>query len=272
MKLTLKGFIIGIGKIMPGVSGAMLAIILNEYNKIIDSIANMKNDIYNNIKYLSKLGIGIILAIILASKIIVNCLNNHYFSTMLLFIGIILGGTINIIGKIKINKKDIIISIIVIISAILIMKIIKQHNSKTNTHVIIEITKLIGIGGIDALSSIVPGISGTALLMYFGYYDRIINTFATLTNPQKLTQNLYVLIPFTLGFIVGTILITKIINKLIRKYPNIINIVVGVSMIYTLITISVNCIKRSTGTNEIISGIILLITALIISIKISNKK
>ena len=100
MKLILKGFIIGLGKIMPGVSGAMLAITLNEYNKIIESIANLRNNPIVNTKYLSKLGIGIILAIILGSKIILKCLNKYYFSTMLLFVGIICGGTINLIKRI----------------------------------------------------------------------------------------------------------------------------------------------------------------------------
>ena len=82
MKLILKGFIIGLGKIMPGVSGAMLAITLNEYDVIIESIANIKKDIYNNTKYLSKLGIGIILAIILASKIIILSKHTIFFNNI----------------------------------------------------------------------------------------------------------------------------------------------------------------------------------------------
>ena len=272
MKLILKGFIIGIGKIMPGVSGAMIAITLNEYDKIIESIANIKENIYDNIKYLSKIGVGIILAIIIGSKIIVNCLNNYYFSTMLLFISIILGGTIKLIKEIKINKKDLTISIVIIILAVLILKISKLQNYNTNTYGITEFIKLIGIGIIDAVSSIVPGISGTALLMYFGYYDKIINTFATISNINNISQNILTLIPFIIGFIIGTIGISKILNKLMKKYPNTIKTIVGILMIYTLIILSMKTIKNIPKINEIIFGIIIFITSLTISLKISNKK
>lgn len=271
MKLILKGFIIGLGKIMPGVSGAMLAITLNEYDVIIESIANIKKDIYNNTKYLSKLGIGIILAIILASKIIVYCLNTHYFSTILLFIGIILNGTIKIIKKTKINKKDLLISVVIIILIILILKIFKSNDSNLNMYGKIEVIKLIIMGCLDAISSIVPGISGTALLMYFGYYNKIINTFATLSDINKALQNTYVLVPFIIGFIIGTIVISKIINKLIKEYPNTINTIVGIFMIYTLMILSVNSIKNLPNIYEIIIGITLFITTLTISIRISNK-
>lgn len=272
MKLILKGFIIGIGKIMPGVSGAMLAITLNEYNKIIDSIANIRKDIYNNTKYLSKLGIGIILAIILGSKLIVKCLRKHYFTTMLLFIGIISGGIKTTIDKTKIKKKDIIISIIIIIFIFLILKIIKIQNYKTNVNGITEFLKIIGIGIIDALSSIVPGISGTALLMYFNYYDKIINTFATILEIKKLLQNILVLIPFTIGFVIGTIITAKIINKFIKKYPNIINTIVIIIMTYTLGILLISSIKSFPNIKEITIGIVLFIMSLTISIKISNKK
>ena len=271
MKLILKGFLIGIGKIMPGVSGAMIAITLNEYNKIIESIANIKKDIYNNTKYLSTIGIGIILAIITMSKIVVNCLNSHYFSTMLLFISIILGGIIKLIKETKINIKDITISTTIIILMILLLKITKLQNYNPNVYSIMEFIRLIGIGIIDALSSIVPGISGTALLMYFGYYDKIITTFANLTQIGQLQNNIYTLIPFIIGFIIGTIMISKILNKLINKYPNTINTMVIIFMTYTIITLLSNAIKTHPTPIEIISGIILFLISLIISIKIYYK-
>lgn len=272
MKLILKGFLIGLGKIMPGVSGAMIAITLNEYDKIIESIANIKENIYDNIKYLSKIGTGIILAIIIGSKIIVNCLNNYYFSTMLLFILIILGGIIKLIKEIKINKKDLTLSTIIIILAIILLKITKIQNYNTNTYGIIEFINLIGIGIIDAISSIVPGISGTALLMYFGYYDKIINTFATISNVNNLHKNTLTLIPFLIGFIIGTIGISKILNKLIKKHPNTIKTIVGILMIYTLIILSMKTIKTIPKINELIFGTIIFFLVLVISLKISNKK
>ena len=171
----------------------------------------------------------------------------------------------------KLNKKDIIISLIIIALTILIIKIYKYQNNDTNTYGIIEFIKLIGMGILDALSSIIPGISGTALLMYFGYYNKIINTFATLSDVTKILQNILVLIPFIIGFILGTVLISKIINRLIKQYPNRINTIVVAFMIYTLTTLSINSIKTRPNTYEIIIGIVMLIMSLTFSIKIGNK-
>ena len=268
MKLILKGFIIGIGKIMPGVSGAMIAMSLNEYEKIIESIANIKNNFYENTKYLSKHGIGIILAIVITSKIIVNSLNNHYFPTMLLFLGIITGGTIKKIKKI--NKKKLILSVTLIIATLSILN--KISNNNINLYRPEGFIKIMGAGILDAISSIIPGISGTALLMYFGYYDKIINTFATISDTTKLLQNIKTLIPFMLGFIIGTVIIAKVLNKIIKRHQNAINIIVGSLMLYTLIILSFSSIKKLPNTYETIIGIILYTIELTLSMKTSNKK
>ena len=144
--------------------------------------------------------------------------------------------------------------------------------SKILSSINIEFINLIGIGIIDAISSIVPGISGTALLMYFGYYDKIINTFATISNVNNLHKNTLTLIPFLIGFIIGTIVISKILNKLIKKHPNTIKTIVGILMIYTLIILSMKTIKTIPKINELIFGTIIFFLALAVSLKISNKK
>lgn len=272
MKLVLKGFLIGLGKIMPGVSGAMIAITLNEYNKIIESIATLKKDIYNNLKYLSTIGIGIMLAIISMSKIIVNCLEQYYFATMLLFISVISSGIVKTIKVIKMNKSDLVKSISLLLIGAIILKTLKQYNFDLNTNSTLNFIKLILIGIVDAGSSIIPGISGTALLMYFGYYDKIINTFATITKICLIRENIKIIIPFTIGFVVGTVIISKIINKIIKKHSNIINIMVCVFMIYTLITLTKNTIQKSTNIKETLLGIIISTISLLVSLKISNKK
>ena len=100
----IKGFIIGIGKIIPGVSGAMLATIMGVYDKAIFYICNFKNNIKAAIKYLFPIGIGVIVSIILFSKIISLCLDKYYVITMLFFIGLIIGGFSFIVNKV--NKKD----------------------------------------------------------------------------------------------------------------------------------------------------------------------
>ena len=67
----IKGLIIGIGKIIPGVSGAILAILLRVYDESLYYLSSFKNNIKEAFKYLTPLGVGIILSIIIFSKIVI---------------------------------------------------------------------------------------------------------------------------------------------------------------------------------------------------------
>src|SRR5574344_1249609 len=141
--LIIKGFIIGIGKILPGVSGALLAISLGLYKEILNKITcPFKKE---NIIFFAKLGLGFIIALVLFSNAITFFYNKYYLPTMLLFIGLILGGEKSLYLKIT-NKKHLIYSASAIIFMIL-------------------------------LTPFIPGISGTAIYITLGVYDKILHVF-----------------------------------------------------------------------------------------------
>ena len=89
-------------------------------------ICNFKNNIKAAIKYLFPIGIGVIVSIILFSKIISLCLDKYYVITMLFFIGLIIGGFSFIVNKV--NKKDYYISIISFIIFFLIHFVLPLQN------------------------------------------------------------------------------------------------------------------------------------------------
>lgn len=260
MNLIIKGFVIGIGKIIPGVSGAMLAMTLGVYEKILYILANIKKELMNNMDFIIKLGIGAILSIILTSKIIVNCLNNYYFPTMLLFIGMITGEIPSQIKKTKLSKKNIIIAIIIIITIIIIFNNIDtNHHQKVLEINKIEFIKLIGVGIIDAISCIIPGISGTALLMSIGYYNIILQTFSNLLNISKIKSTLFIMPPFIIGFFIGIIMTSKILNYMFKKNKELMNMLILILVIVTTITLT-NITFSSSFTNlQLITGMILFI-------------
>ena len=100
--LFIKGLIIGIGQIIPGVSGGMLAISLGLYEKGINAISNFFSNVKENLKFLVPIALGIITSILYISKVIKYFLSAYYLPTMLLFIGLIVGGVPPLIDKIKI--------------------------------------------------------------------------------------------------------------------------------------------------------------------------
>lgn len=271
MNLIIKGFLIGVAKIIPGVSGAMLAISFGIYYRTIEIISDLKSINEEKIKFLTKIGIGIILAITLSSKIIVKCLKQHYLATMLLFIGMIVGTIPNMMKKTRINRnniKDIIIASIIILILITIIKKIQPKAQVVIEYNTINYIKLIGIGMIDASSSIIPGISGTALLMMLGYYDIIIKAFSTTWNIYQLRYNIFILSSFIIGFIIGIIVLSKIISIVINKNKNVANITILIFIIITIFQLLKKTFMTNNSIYELIIGTILLILGMVISSKL----
>ncbi len=215
--LIIKGFIIGIGKIIPGVSGALLAISLNIYDKGLDAITHFFDNVKKNFKFLLFLGIGFLLAIIIFSKFISYAITNHYLITMLLFMGLIMGGTINLYKSIK--KKNYFIIVISFI-AIFLLFIFNIENNYYLHNNFKDYIAFLGGGFLNAIGTVVPGISGTALLMLLGIYNLVINCLANLTNTAFVLDNLKLLLPFFLGLIMGLIIISSIMNYLLKKYKD----------------------------------------------------
>lgn len=260
--LIMKGMIIGIGKIIPGVSGSLLAISLGVYEKAIDSLININKD-SKNIVFLGKIGIGILISIIFFSKIILYFLNNYYLYTMIFFIGLMMG---NIPSSIKIvkqaKKKDIIYLLLSLLLVYIIYKfkspIVYSPNISFNNFIIIFM-----LGVIDAITMIVPGISGTALFMMLNCYHFIIDLFS------NLFSKIYFTVTFGIGVIIGILITGYIMNKLLTKHKEKVHLVILGFTISSLIVLLIPIIKMINPFN-VIPLAILLILGFIISKKLEN--
>ena len=103
--LVIKGFIMGIANIIPGVSGGTLAIILGIYENFIGAISHFFSNFKENIKFLIPLVIGMLLSIVTMSSVIDYSYKNFPIPTTLFFVGLVIGGIPLLYGKVKDNKK-----------------------------------------------------------------------------------------------------------------------------------------------------------------------
>lgn len=217
--LFLKGFVIGIGKIIPGVSGAMLAISFGLYERCLDAITNFFKDIKRSFRLLLPLGIGVAGAIVLGSKIIAFLLSNFYLPTILLFIGLIIGGMPSFIKEVTSSPINFRCKLAFTICFLLVFLLafikIDNHylvypNYKTLIYFI--------MGIIDAATMVIPGISGTAIFMLLGVYEISLALFSNLTSVSNVINNLPLLIPFGCGLIIGIIIVSMIMTKCLNSY------------------------------------------------------
>lgn len=271
--LILKGFALGIANVIPGVSGGTIAVILGIYEKLIDILSNLKTKLKENFKYLLFLAIGLILAIGLFSNAVTFCLKNYPFATILFFIGFIIGGMPPLLNKVK-SKIDIksVICFIIAFTVVMLMAFITPDTMNKSLDIINIKTLIILflIGVLGAASMVLPGISGSFVLMLIGYYEPIMNSISEFTKLNNLTHNILILAMFGLGVLFGIIFMAKLIKILLEKYE--IPMYMGIIgfVIASAISILVSVIGSSYGVLQIIMGVILMFVGIIASRMISK--
>ena len=219
--LFIKGFILGVANIIPGVSGGTLAVSLGLYEKILDAIGSFFKNFKKNMGLLIPILLGAFVALITTSKVVSYALTNFKAQTIFLFVGLIYGGTSLLMRKTR--GKENISNIIIFAVAFLVvigLNFIKADSltiSFTNMGVV-DYLLLLLIGFIASSSMVIPGISGSFVLMIFGYYEKIINTVSNLTNFNELGSNLLILVPFGIGVLIGVVFMAKLITALIKKH------------------------------------------------------
>ena len=276
IKLTIKGFIMGIANIIPGVSGGTIALILGIYEKFIHSINNLFKDLKNNIKFLLPILIGIVISILTMSNIIDYSYKNFAIATTLFFMGLITGGVPMLYSKVK-NKKKSNLNILIMVltfSFVIFMAFANkifdyQTISFANTNILSYIILLI-VGMIASATMIIPGVSGSLVLMLLGYYYPIIELIKNIFN----IQNIIILMVFGIGVLLGIILISKLIEYLFKKHET--NTYYGVlGFIYaSIFAVAIPVVTNYSITFniiEVIIGLILGVLGYILAYKLGEK-
>lgn len=221
LTLAIKGFLIGVANIIPGVSGGTLAITLGIYEKLIGAISHFFKNLKENIKFIIPIGIGAVLSILLLSRVISFCLDKYTLATILFFIGLILGGIPLLNKKIKGHYKNVSNIIIFLLSFgfVVALSILKGENVVSFENMnIINYIMLFLVGVVAAATMIIPGVSGSFVLMLLGYYKPIVDTIGDLTKFNNIWQDIIILVPFGIGVLVGIVAISKLLEFLFKKY------------------------------------------------------
>ena len=271
-KLFFVGIIIGTAMIVPGVSGGVLAVVFNIYDKMIYSLTNLFKDFKRNFPFLFKLGLGIGAGAIWFSNIMIFLYQKHEAFTKFAFMGLILGGVPLLFKEIKdkTNKKAssklIITAFLISIGMWFISKNILQIDLDDNlSNPIISFFNLFLAGIIYSIGKVIPGISGAFLLIMIGMYEYVLSV---LSNPFLITlKDIFKLTPFVIGFIFGIIGLLKIINCLLKKHFRFIySIIIG----FVIGTIPV-LIPKINSFSDILGGVIIMMLSLVLSYKLSKK-
>lgn len=274
--LTIKGFFMGLANLIPGVSGGTIAITLGIYNKLISCISHLFSNLKDNLKFILPILVGIALSIVSLSNVMSYALNNYLFITILFFVGAIIGGIPMLYKRVK-NTMSISSVLIFLLTFTLVITLtfLKGDNNVIIKNNLVDLIKLFVVGIIAAATMVVPGVSGSAVLMTLGYYTPIIDIIKELTSMNNILSNLVTLFVFGVGVLLGILLIAKLIEYLLNKYEvktyyGILGFVISSIISIVIQNLFMNGLI-SIGALDIVFGILLFFLGFIVAYKLGDK-
>lgn len=220
----IRGFCMALADSVPGVSGGTIAFLLGFYDKFISSLDNLisgtKEERKESLIFLIKIGIGWAFGFILAVLVLANLFETHIYNVSSLFLGFVMFSIPLIIMEEKEILKGKYVNIVFTIIGIALVVTISIFNPAADVDVA-HLTFASGIyifitAAIAITAMVLPGISGSTLLLIFGLYVPIISAIKEFLHLNF--AYFPALCVFGLGVIVGIVSIIKLIRLALKKF------------------------------------------------------
>ena len=229
IKNFLKGMVMGVANIIPGVSGGTMAVSMGIYDKLLHCVTHVFKELKESVMFLLPIFVGIGAALVGLSFIIEPAFDNFPLQTSCLFIGLIVGGLPAICKKVKGEgiKASYVIPFLLFFALVVGMAAMgeKEGTAADLSFGLWSVIKLFAVGVIASATMIIPGVSGSMMLLLLGYYNPVISSIKNFITAlvafdmQGILQGCGVLVPMGLGIVVGIFAIARLIEIIFEKFP-----------------------------------------------------
>lgn len=231
MERFLKGIIVGLGGVAPGLSGSVLLIIFGLYQKTLDALGSLLRDLKKNLRFLLPLVAGMFVGVLLFSKLIDFLLESYEMPTRFCFLGLILGTVPMVWKEVRkegFSKKH--YAVILLAAAIgTWMFTVNADGFPQVTDPTLAQKLLLGVA--VAATAIIPGVDPAVFLSSLGFYEMYVGALADL--------NLDILLPMVIGLAVGAVGISFAMSVLFKRFYTVtFSVIFGIflSMIPNMLT------------------------------------
>ena len=227
---VLRGMLMGAADIVPGVSGGTVALLLGIYPRLLTAISHVDGRLFGlvrsgkwreaaahlDVRFLVALAGGIGASVLLLTGLIKYVLEQHTQATMSVFFGLILASGILVLRMVGPKTKSDNIQCVVmailgsIIAAWMVLGGVLQPRD--------SLAYVFGSGAIAICAMILPGISGSYLLVLLGKYEQIIGIIHHLKAGEITKDELLTLVVFACGCLIGLLLFSKVLKALLARY------------------------------------------------------
>lgn len=215
LRLFVVGIVLGIANVIPGVSGGTMAVVFGVYDRLIAAITLDLRKLVKDIRFLANIGIGLIVGVLLFSRVVTVLFGLWPAQTNFFFMGIIVGSVPFIYRRARLTgfSAGSWVAIAAGIAVMVAMYVLDSGEVQGTETVAVNFATMAWLalmGFIAAVTMIIPGISGSFVLLILGAYATIIRAVSDLNIP--------LLVPVAVGVLAGLILGAQMVRFLLARF------------------------------------------------------
>ena len=242
MDRFLKGIIVGIGGVAPGLSGSVLLIIFGLYRKTLEALGTLLTDFRKKVRFLLPLAGGMVIGVLLFSKVIDYLLRFHEMPTRFCFLGLILGTLPMVWREVKkegFSRKYLLLIALAAGLGVWFFTVNPAAFPQVTDPTLLQ-SVLLGVA--VAATAIIPGVDPAVFLSTLGFYEMYVAALANL--------DFSVLVPMAVGLGIGAVAISRGMNLLFRRfYTASYSIIFGIFLSMIPNMLSDNCALGFNGVS-----------------------
>ncbi|MDO4567465.1 MAG: DUF368 domain-containing protein [Clostridia bacterium] len=226
---VIKGFVTGMAVMIPGVSAGSMAMSMGMYSAVLTLVSGKEPERKQTLPALIPYGAGILLGIVAFAFLLMALLTRFPLQTAMVFVGLILGGVPALTRTVKGTRFRLshAAAFLTALAAMVLLLVFSggADNANTLEPSVINFVIAMALGFVAAATMVIPGISGSAVMLIAGYYYEVTNSIKELTegvvtlNGGMVWESAFVLVPFALGAVAGVVLASKLIRRLLERVP-----------------------------------------------------
>ena len=214
---VLYGLVFGIANIIPGVSGGTMLVVFGCYDKVCGALSLNFKEIKKNIVFLIFFGIGAVIGLVGFSFVITWLFENFPTETYMFFMGLIVGSTPLIIRNATVREKfrpicalPFVLALVLVVGLAVLEGASGEAAAAAQVSGIGAVALYLIAGFVAAVAMIIPGVSGSFIMVLFGTYQPVIAAIKAL--------DFAILIPTAIGVIAGLVLGARLISMLMKRF------------------------------------------------------
>ena len=269
---VLAGVLFGLANVIPGVSGGTMAVVFGVYERLIGILSDPIKGIKKEWKFILVFGVGAVIGILAFGKLMNWLLERYPAQSAMFFVGVILGSLPMLFkssfmqgGKVRVTAGTLIAFLVgfgIMIPMIAAgntdeAKAAAKAGAALGSVNVGQALLMLLYGVIASSTMIIPGLSGSFVMLLLGVYGKIIAAVAALTSSEIMSA-VILLLPFGIGVVLGLVFCSKLIKFLLSKYPNI-----TYAAIFGFVVGSIGCVFPGFKNIDLI-GVIALIAGIVV--------